>query len=170
MQNCDEIIVDIYNNSTLINIIQKVKPQSIQSDLRQEIAMSLLSADCDKIKTLLAGNKLLAYAIKICWLMATSKKSRFYFKYKKNDLLKAIDYLKSLQQLPGYDVSHANIANDFLKKNYSTANGAHESEIFIKYIELGSGRLVATYYGIPINHAYNVIHKVKNELKCLLQQ
>ena len=37
----------------------------------------------------------------------------------------------------------------------------HEARIFKKYVELGSGRSVARYYGIPVNHVCLIIKKVK---------
>lgn len=170
MNNCNDIIVSIYNNKDLLNCIKKVKPQSIQDDLRQEIAVSLLNTNCDKLKELLDTNNLLGYAIKICWLMAKSPTSQFYYKYKKSDLLNAIKYIEATRDLPVLDEALYPVAKQYLTNHYKTAAEAHESEIFTKYIELGSGRLVADYYGIPINHVYNIIKKIQKELKCLLLQ
>lgn len=170
MNNCNDIIVSIYNNKDLLNCIKKVKPEAIQDDLRQEIALSLLDADCDKLKELLEAKNLLPYVIKICWLMATSKQTQFYIKYKRNDILKAVKYLETLKELPTLDIRLAASAQKYLADNYKTAAGAHEAEIFYKYTELGSGRLVAEYYGIPISHVYTIIKKIQKELKCLLLQ
>ena len=170
MQNCNDIIESIYNNKDLQVCIKKVKPEAIQDDLRQEIAISLLNTKCDKLKELLDTNNLLAYAIKICWLMARSRTSRFYYKYKKSDILNAIKYINATRELPTLDINLAPQAKQYLKDHYKTAAEAHETEIFTKYIELGSGRLVADYYGIPTNHVYNIIKKIQKELKCLLMQ
>ena len=170
MSDCNSYIEKIYVHPDINALISKIKPESIQDDLRQEVAISLLEMPCDKVAALFSGNNLVRYAIKICWLMATSKTSPFYYKYKKNDYTKAVEYLRSMQPLPSLPVSLAAKANEYLQNNTENIYADHEVRIFNKYIELGSCREVARYYNIPINHACNVVAKVKKELKCLLMQ
>jgi hypothetical protein len=168
MSDCNKIVIDVYNHPDLLRLISKIKPESIRDDLRQEIAVSLLEQPCIKIAALFADDNLLRYTMKICWLMATSKTSGFYYKYKKNDILKAVEYLRSTQVLPTLPESLAITAVKHLKQKNQTIYDDHEARLFNKYVELGSCRAVARYYGIPINHCCNIIAKVKTELKCLL--
>ena len=98
MAKCNDIVEKIYIHPDINNLIKKIEPESIQDDLRQEIAISLLEMPCEKVAALFAGDNLLRYAIKTCWIMATSKTSKFYYTYKKSDLSKAIQYLEYLQQ------------------------------------------------------------------------
>ncbi len=170
MNKCNDIVLEIYNHPDLIKAVSKTKPESIQDDLRQEIAVSLLLQPCDKISALFASNNLLRYAIKICWFMATSKTSEFYYKYKKSDLLKAVEYFNSQLDLPIIPESLAAEATKALTKNNINIETDHEIRIFNKYVELGSNRKVAEYYGIPVNHVCNITNKVKKELKCILLQ
>jgi hypothetical protein len=170
MADCRKMIADIYSHPDILNLISRIKPENVRDDLRQEIAVSLLEQPCEKIASLFAGNNLLRYAIKVCWLMATSKTSPFYYKYRKSELVKAVEYLRLNQPFPVIPESLAGIANGHLKKKNKDVYDDHEARIFNKYVELGSCRAVARYYKIPVNHTCNIVHKVKIELKCLLLQ
>ena len=94
----------------------------------------------------------------------------FYYKYKKSDLLKAVDYFNSQLDLPIIPESWAAEATKALTKNNIDIETDHEIRIFNIYVELGSNRKVADYYKIPVNHVCNITNKVKKELKCILLQ
>lgn len=170
MQDCQEAVVNVYSHPDLLNLISKIRPENIRDDLRQEIAVSLLEQPCDTVAALFAGDNLLRYSMKICWLMATSKTSPFYYKYKKSDFTKAVAYLHQTQSLPEIPISLAYHAKEVLSKKNKNINEDHEVRIFNKYVELGSSRAVARYYQIPLNHVCNVVNKIKTELRCLLLQ
>lgn len=171
MAECNDIVEKIYIHPDINNLIKKIQPESIQDDLRQEIAVSLLEMPCDKVAALFAGDNLLRYAIKTCWIMATSKTSKFYYTYKKSDLNKAIQYLEYLQQgcnIPLSDVYRANLA--LKNKSNTSIHEDHERRIFDTYVTMGGIRKVARYYGLPPMHVSRVVTKVKQELKCILSQ
>jgi hypothetical protein len=169
MSDCNEIVLKIYNHPDVISLISKINPEGLRDDLRQEIAISLLEQPCVKISKMFADGELLRYSMKVCWLMATSKNSSFYYKYKKSDLIKAVEYFKSQVTLPTIPISMAERANAILSKRSNTIYEDHEVRIFNKFVELGSSRKVAEYYGIPLNHVCIIVNKVKTELKkCLL--
>lgn len=166
--DCNPLVANIYNHPDLLNLINKIKPESIRDDLRQEIALSLLEQPCPKIASLFSGDNLLRYSMKVCWLMATSKTSQFFYKFKKTDILKAVEYLRINQSLPVIPESLAHKAKDHLQTKNQTIYDDHEVRLFNKYVELGSCRAVAKFYGIPVNHTCNIISKVRAELKTLL--
>lgn len=170
MQNCKEAVVNVYTHPDLLNLISKVKPENIRDDLRQEIAVSLLEQPCEKVAALFAGDNLLKYAIKVCWIMATGTHNSFYYKYKKSDLTKAVEYIRQTQTLPELPISLAFKAQSILQQKTGNVNDDHEVRIFNKYVELGSSRAVSKYYDIPLNHVCNVVNKIKTELKCILLQ
>lgn len=168
MSDCNAYIEKIYIHPDINLLISKIKPESIRDDLRQEVAVSLLEMPCEKVAALFSGDNLVRYAIKICWIMATSKTSTFYNKFRRNDCMKAIEYLKTLQPLPTIPVNFATKAEQYLSKNNHDIYSDHETRVFNKYIELGSCRQVALFYGIPINHTCNIVAKMKRELKSIL--
>lgn len=176
MSDCKKMVTDIYNHPDVLNLISKIKPESIRDDLRQEMAVSLLEQPCEKVASLFAGNNLLRYAMRICWYMATGKSNDFYYRFKRSDLAKAAEYVYLMQDGPMIPVSVAVQARQILaeKTNAAANNGDvftdHEVRIFNRYIELGSCRAVAKFYGIPVNHTCNVINKIKKELRCILSQ
>lgn len=173
MSDCNQFIEHIYVHPDINALIEKIHPESIRDDLRQEIALSLLEMPCDKIAALFANNNLLRYAIKICWVMATSKTSEFYYKYKKRDILKAVEYLKTLEPDQNFPLSVVFKAKKAIcDKHCGDVNDDHEARIFNKFIELGGVRKVARYFGIPDMHVSRVVSKVKTELKqiCLQSQ
>ena len=164
MADCNEIVKQIYNHPDICTLISKIHPESIRDDLRQEIAITLLEQPCDRIASLFAENNLVRYAIRTCWIMATSKTSGFYRKYRRKDLVEAVHYLHIINN--NIATSDVNILSRviFDKANIDIYND-HEVRIFNKFVELGSSRKVATYFNIPLNHVCNVVNKVKQELK-----
>ncbi len=168
MQDCNRFVEEVYNHKDLLRLISKIKPESIREDLRQEVAISLLEQPCEKIAALFAGDNLLRYTMKVCWLMATSKTSGFYYKYKKSDLTKAVEYLRLSQTGTSIPIKFADVAKIHLTNKNKDQYEYHEMLLFNRYIELGSCRAVAKYYGIPVNHTCNIVSKVKKELKCIL--
>ncbi len=165
LTNCQKYILEIYESKRVKEILSKIYPQDLRDDLHQELAVTLLNMDCKKIVNMNFRNELLSYSIKTLWLMATSSTSPFFYKYKKNDLEKAIKYLES-QQGKALGEKEANIAKKILlKKIDKSANDAHEAIIFNKYVELNSCVEVAKYFNIPKDHVYSVVRNCKEQLK-----
>lgn len=168
MNNCNEYIEKVYLSPEVNRLIKSIQPMSLQDDLRQEMAIALLSINCDKITQIWATNGLLGFTIKIISNMAFSNTSQFYSKYRKNDYEKNISYLKSLIKLPSLNNSLATIANEELTKKFTLdQNQAHEAILFNYYVEVRSALKVAKHYGLPEKHVKDVIRKVKKELKTL---
>lgn len=169
MQDCHSIVENIYTHPDILNLISKIQPESIRDDLRQEIAVSLLEQPCEKTVNLFAQDNLLRYAIKVVWNMATGTSNDFYRKYRRSDFKQAVEYIRIMQQ--GCTILPSNVfkAKNILE-NPQSMQQDHEARIFNKYIELGSSRSVAAYYGIPINHVCNVVAKVRKELKQVINQ
>ncbi len=170
MQNCQEIIEKVYTHPDVITLISKIHPEQIRDDLRQEMAISLLEQPCEKTATLFAQDNLLRYAIKTLWYMATGTKNEFYRKYRKSDFKQAIEYIRVMQQGCIIPPSAVYKAQKVLENKVNNAHEDHEARIFNKYIELGSSRAVAAWYGIPVNHVCNIVAKVKIELKQVINQ
>jgi len=169
MADCNKIIVTVYNHPDILRLISKIHPESLRDDLRQEIAMSLLEQPCEKVAGLFAGDNLIKYSIRMCWVMATSKTSNFYYKYKKKDISKAVEYLQSIESAGTIPTSIAYKAKKAIQiKSEGNIYDDHEARVFNKFVELGSARAVARFYSIPVNHTCKIIQKVKKELKCML--
>lgn len=164
------MVAEIYTHPAISSLIAKIKPQSIQDDLKQEIALSLLEQPCDKIAALFAKDNLLRYSMRVCWIMATSKNSGFYKKFRKSDIVQAVEYLRLQTSGSCIPLSFAYMAQNALNGKNATKHEDHEARIFNKYIELGSCLSVAKYFGIPYNHTRNVVLKVQAELKQILKQ
>ena len=90
MNKCSKYIEEIYLHPKVKDLISKIKPAELQDDLKQEMALALLSIDCKKILKLHKENKLIDYTLKTIWLMGTSSTSGFYSKFKK---INNIDFL-----------------------------------------------------------------------------
>lgn len=165
---CREAIKEVYLSPQIDALIKSVRPEHLQDDLRQEMALALLSIDCEKISEIWASNGLIGYAIKIVTNMAFSSTSPFYKKFRKKEYENAIDYLRSLVILPELDMKLAKLADNRLKEKYQEDElQAHESILFSKYVELRSCKKVADFYNIPEKHVKDVIKKTKKELKQL---
>jgi len=166
VENCNDIIASIYTHPAIDKLIRSIRPIDLQDDLRQELAIVLLSYDCKKIKEINENGNLIGMALRIVYKMGNFNKSYFFKKYKYNNDEKLFEYV-SLQDA-GIDIpiEVVKIAEDILNlKMGEDANSAHESMIFNKYIEYRSCIKVAEYFGIPKLHVFNVVKKMKIELK-----
>ena len=146
-------------------MVSKIEPVELQDDLRQEVAMALLNMDCEIVCKMYKDGRLLNYSIGIIWMMGTKQKGMFYKLYKKKDFEKAYEWMMSQT---GADVSmeSVKIAKKVLNKKLTIdPNQAHESIIFTKYVELRSCQKVADFFGIPQLHVFQVVKKMKKELK-----
>lgn len=170
MQHTHAIITSIYQSQELADLLIRIRPEAIRDDLRQEIALTLLTLPSDKIVALNERNELIRYVMKICWVLAVSDRYMLSSRYKQKELVNAMDYLYTQMNYPEMPISLAVNAKNFINKKNKNIFEDHEARIFNRYVELGSARAVAKYYGIPLNHTVNVINKVKKELKCLLQE
>lgn len=165
LTNCQKYILEIYESKRVKEILSKIYPQDLRDDLHQELAVTLLNMDCKKIVNLNFRNELLSYSIKTLWLMATSSTSPFFYKYKKNDIDKAVKYLEYLQA-KALGSRESTLAQRILAdKLQRSANDAHEAIIFNKYVELNSCVEVAKYFNIPKDHIYKVVKNCKEQLK-----
>lgn len=165
---CNEIIEHVYLNPQIVQLIKSVRPSDLQDDLRQELALALLSLHCDKISEIWASNGLIGFSIKIITNMAFSSTSQFYKKFRKNDFDKALKYLKSQVKLPELNPNFAKLANDRLHAKYAENEmQAHEAILFNKYVEVRSCKKVADHFNIPEKHVKDIIRKTKLELKQL---
>ena len=161
----NKIVEEIYLHPKVNELISNIKPDHLQDDLRQEVALTLLTYPESKIIDLHQSGMLLAYTMKTIWNMGTLTKGYFYKTYKKNDISKAIEYLRC-QLGTDIPISASKIASNILNNKLDlNANEAHESMIFAKYVELRSCKKVADYYNIPHLHVFNVVKKTKTELK-----
>lgn len=170
MNNLDKnkIIEYLYNHVDINRLINSVDPEHLRDDLKQEMALALLSMPNDKIGEIWASNGLVGFTIKIITNMAFSSTSPFYKKFRKNDYQKAIEYYRSQQKLPELNLNFANIANKRLAIKYQEDElQAHEAILFTKYVELRSCKKVADFYTIPEKHVKDIIRKTKLELKNL---
>jgi hypothetical protein len=165
---CNEIIEYVYLNPQIDQLIKSVRPSDLQDDLRQELALALLSIHCDKITEIWDSNGLIGFSIKIITNMAFSSTSQFYKKFRKNDYDKAINYLKSQLKLPELNPKFAKVANARLVAKFAEDEmQAHEAILFNKYVEVRSCKKVADHYNIPEKHVKDIIRKTKLELKNL---
>lgn len=166
MNKCNKYIEFIYRNEQIAQLIKSVRPEQLQDDLRQEMALALLSIDCEKISEIWASNGLIGFSIKIITNMAFSSTSQFYKKFRKTDLDKALAYLRSQQQLPELNPNFAKIAGKRLEEKYREDElQAHEAILFNKYVDLRSCKKVAEYFQIPEKHVKDVVRKTRAELK-----
>ncbi len=163
MSDCSPQISFVYQHPRVNDLVARIKPESLRDDLKQELAICLLEYPCEKLLLMATDEKLIPFAMRTLWLMATSSNSRFYYQYKKSDIVKASDYLYSL--LPGSTHSAIEAEKLLAGKESGTLYENHEARIFNKYIELESIQRVADYFGIPFDHVRHVVRSVRAELK-----
>jgi hypothetical protein len=165
LSKCSQYIEQIYRHHKIADLISKIKPDDLQDDLKQEMALALLSLDCKKILKLHKENKLIDYTMKMIWLMGTSSTSPFYTIFKKKRIIDYYDYLNINTGNHISNVSY-NLTKQILKDKIDKGpNEAHEAILFNKYVEFNSSVKVAEYFKIPKSHVFMVVKKTKQELK-----
>lgn len=166
MDKIKQHIADIYNHPAFNKLISKIKPIELQDDLKQEVAVILLTKESEQIQRLVDNNELLQYTLGIVWIYATTKNNTFFKTFKKsnNELIKEYHELQKGREI--FSDSQIVAANKLLDNKMNiNPNQAHEAIIFRKYIELSSAEKVANYFGIPAMHCYEVIRKTRKELQ-----
>lgn len=162
---CNDIIQKLYNNDKINDLILKIHPLELQQDLKQELAITLLEYDCDKLIKISNEGNILGFAMQIIWTIGTSTRSKFYKVFKKDNNSKVIEYIR-LQMGAEMPMSVIIAAERHLEnKMKGSSMDAHESIIFKKYVELRSCVDVAKYFDIPKDHVFAVVKKMKRELK-----
>lgn len=163
--NCNDIIEQLYINDKVNDLINKIHPIDLQGDLKQELAITLLEYDCNKLIKISNEGNIIGFAMQIIWTLGTSTRSKFYKVFKQDNNKKAIEYIR-LQigvEMPTSAIITAE--NHLQKKLKSNPMEAHESIIFQKYVELRSCVAVAKHFDIPKDHVFMVVKKMRNELK-----
>lgn len=162
---CNDIIEHLYNNDKINDLIQKIHPIELQQDLKQELAITLLEYDCEKLIKISNEGNILGFAMQIIWTIGTSTRSKFYKLFKQDNNSKAIEYIRL--QIGAEMPYKAIITAERHLENKMQGNSmdAHESIIFQKYVELRSCVDVAKYFDIPKDHVFAVVKKMRNELK-----
>lgn len=163
--SCQKIIEEVYRDKEVNKLINKLDPAELREDLKQEFALILLDYPCEKLIEAKNSGKIVFLAIRILLNMATGTNGYFYRTYRRNRVIEESEYNKVSENNYDY-LEAAKIARDLLdSKLIGDANKAHESILFEKFIELRSCKAVADYFGIPHLHVFQVIKKVKSELK-----
>lgn len=163
--NCNKIIEDVYKEPQINKLIKCIKPEHLQEELKQEFAVILLEYDCIKLLKIKEEGKLIKFAASIIWKMGTLQKSAFYKKFKKIHFIE-FEEKESVELNEEIPDEFIDKAKEILKnKMLINANEAHESMIFLKYVELQSCKKVADFFSIPRLHVFQVVNNVKKELK-----
>ena len=162
---CNDIIEQLYNSDKINDLIYKIHPIELQQDLRQELAVTLLEYDCDKLIKISNEGNILGFAMQIIWTLGTSTRSKFYKIFKQDNNSKAFEYIR-MQMGAEMPINVIVKAERYLEnKMQGNSMEAHESIIFKKYVELRSCVDVAKYFEIPKDHVFSVVKKMRNELK-----
>jgi hypothetical protein len=164
--NCNDLIKDIYLHPAINKLIANIHPKELQDDLRQELAIELLTQDCERLQKINKEGNLIGYALRIIWKMGTLQNGSFYKLFKKKEDYEKAKFYMEIISAQETNFKGADLADKILnEKLLIDACNAHESMIFKKYVELRSAKKVAEYFGIPMMHTFQVIKKTREELK-----
>lgn len=165
MAQCNEYIEIIYRHPKIAEFIGSIQPEQLQDDLKQEMAMALLEYDCERLAQIYHRGELVQFTMGILWKMGRLQKGKFYKTFKRSNLERNLEYMRRLLPDNTADRMSAIALKVLNDKMVINANEAHESMIFHSYVELGTCKKVAEYYGIPKHHVDKVVSKCKAELK-----
>jgi hypothetical protein len=112
-----QILTEFYLSRELSEFLAKMKPENLREDIKQELFLALCEKSDEDIIALHQKKQLKFFAVRIVLNMVQSKKSRFYYKYRKNPTI----------EFKGYESS------DFLiDKGIEAAEGLTSAEQFEK--------------------------------------
>lgn len=163
--SCNELIEQMYKHPKVNKLIGSIHPHHLQDELRQEFALILLEYDCEKLLQINQAGKLLSFATRIIWKMGTLPNTKFYKIFRK-PIFVNMQYEEFANDIePDLGETLFIIEKNISDKFNSNANEVHEAMIWTKYVELQSCQKVAEFFGIPRLHAFQVVKKVKKELR-----
>lgn len=194
IQQRNEIIAELYNSKDFNNCIDKMEPEHLREDLKQEIMVILLSKEPSLIVKLAQRGELNWYVVRIILNQVKSNSSPFVKKYRsqlycflgkaealfndkhfsENTTHSSIYFVtnkhKILSDHPDSDTElnirlRRELAEQAAMRFISTELYWYDKKIVELYIRLGSYRLIEKETGIPWESCYGTVRRVQERIR-----
>lgn len=160
----NKILEKLYTSRELKEALNKMHPEELRDDLRQEIFVALCEMPDDKLIALEKSGHLRFYAVRIMLNMIQSKTSRFYYKYRKpshepyNDSFDTQDEPEQCEH--EFEQKITKITEELEAMHW------YKKDLFDLYLKNGcNASAVSRQTKIPIRSIYHTIKEVKEHIK-----
>jgi hypothetical protein len=141
----NEILTNLYQSKELADLLKKMQPENLREDIKQELFVILCEMPEERILMLEEKKQLKFYTVRIVMNMVLSKKSRFYYKFRKT-LTASLPDIAATQAENDFDLDEFenSYAQRILKMNKAIENlHWYQREVLEQYLEHGSaGKLI----------------------------
>lgn len=144
----------MFNSREFNRCIKKMRPQTLQDDLRAEVALILCEMPEEKIMNLHQCGALRFYAVRIIMNLAQSNSSPFYKKYR-------VPWVE-LDNIPELAAQEYDYERE---RRYTSAIAEidnlhwYDKELLKLYLKLGSYRAMEQETGIPFESIYKSVQQ-----------
>lgn len=146
----NEILSELFTSKDFNQCIRKMKPESLQDELKAEVALILCEKPEDLIIGLADRKELRFYTVRIILNLIQSNTSQFYKKFRVNNLeLSEISEPTIIEYDERKDTAISEIDNLYW----------YDREILKLYAEHGTYRKVEEVTGIPFESVYKTVMK-----------
>lgn len=172
----NKILSDLYQSQEMAQLINKMQPENLREDLKQEVFLVLCEMPEEKIIALHVSGQLRWFVTRIVLNMIKSDRSDFFVKYRKMITVDVEQFMPP-QQFSDNDLEREEQEQE-QSKLLQTVEAAlknmhwYTRELFQLYVHHGSaGKIVAemkaTLGGryIPRSTIYDEVNKAKDEIK-----
>ena len=159
----NKIVAELYKAKYFNDCINKMEPDYLREDLKNEVALVLLNKRPETIIQLHARNELQWYVVRIILNMVRSSSSPFTKQYRRQfenvGVIKESE-IECLQQR-----EQRELTEDRVMHYINTSLYWYDKEIINLYIKLGSYRAIEKETGIPWESCYGTIKRIKNDIR-----
>lgn len=148
----NSILSNLYNDKDVNDTINKMQPDYLREDLKQELFVVLCEQPEERLKEMIEKKYLKYYCARVIINMIQSNTSKFYKMFRRTNVELTFD-IKEEETL---DIP---CPNELIKDLYW-----YEKELLKLYAEKGSIRSVAKLTGIP---ATSIHYSIKKARQCI---
>lgn len=172
----NKILSDLYQSKELEALLNKMHPDHLRDDLKQELFLVLSSMPDEKLLSLHQSGGLRFWATRTVLNMVCSDRSTFHQMYRQTKVefeevpvFKKHEYITDFNEVEEMELRHSSLLSA-VNKSMDSLHW-YDKELFVRYIEAGSAdKLVkimkeTTAHPIPKRSILNTVKRVKEQIK-----
>jgi hypothetical protein len=173
-----KILSDLYQSREMSDLIQKMQPEHLREEIKQELFLSLCEMPDQKIIGLHLSGGLKFFVTRVLLNMVQSSTSPFFKKYRRMITVDAGDFLPSTHDDEEEIIERETTQNALLEAVEKVLGEMHwyKRELFKLYVHHGSaGKVIKAMKAdlcgkyIPRRTILDVVKQAKSEIKTKIQ-
>ena len=159
----NQIIEEVYKSQWLKDVIEKMNPEDLRQDLKQEAILVLLELEADRVEDMYTNGMLKYFTIRTILNMIKSDRSKFFMMYRN---YQEINLNENLTE----DI-YKEVEVDIHKIFGNTREQLYEKDMLFHYCYSFDSNALAMSkaIGIPYKTVIRTLNNAKTKAKCYLK-